>query len=269
MRQERPLNVVSPVVSQDHVSREDNQGVQRERTSRSRVAVMAPARVLAVTAGIARREITTISQTAAALQMLGLVRLLIANRDLQPLRQWRQPTSNPRVPFLLGMPQSWLEAVDLLQEERDFLYATAHIGAALGTLKPVVFPDLRRAVYDTQAAWHAGAREAARHLRVPAGHLLGLLQTVGALVYAAQYGEARRLFDANARTLARNNQDLYNLDLLPFWADIAGPLLSLSLAMARPTDDAQRVAVALSQGRYSAARQALDTLRLGQVRITF
>ena len=269
MRQERPLDVVSPVVSQNHMSPEDSQDGPRERTARTRVAVMAPARVLAVTAGIARREITTVSQTAAALQMLGLVRFLIANRDLRPLLRWRQPTSNPRVPFLLGMPQPWLEAVDLLQEERDFLYATAHIGAALGTLEPVVFPDLRRAVYDTQATWYAGAREAARHLRVPAGHLLGLLQTVGTLVYAAQYGEARRLFDADARSLARNNQDLYNLDLLPRWAEIMGPLLSLSLAATRPTDDARRVAVALSQGRYSAAHQALNALRLSQVRVTF
>lgn len=244
---EQPESMSSPPPAAERIS---------PRARRARAFVKAPAAVIAVTAGIAHREYTTHSQAAAALQIMGLAHLLLGHRTLAFLPTWCRPTHNPRVPFLLGMPRPWLDFVATLREETDFLAPGRGGTPLIRTMHPITFPPLQKTRYDVPPAWLAGAREAGRHLRVPAGHLLGLLQTVGILAYASQMRSAEVFFGQHAREHARSNRDLFILTPVRVWAPLASLMLYEAVRLSEPDEYLERMASAVTGGDPWVAQRA-------------
>ncbi len=134
---------------------------------------------------LAEQRDLSLSRTALFLQIVGLA-WIVKGVGWRTLFMWRRHRGNPRAPYDLGIPQPWLDAltknafVDLLPE---------HVFRQ--DVSPIVHPPADRILYSQPGLWHQLVQEASRSLRVPAGHLLGLLQAAGLLAYRMGLPPAR------------------------------------------------------------------------------
>ncbi len=238
---------------------------ERWEIDRRRVLVRAPRLTLKATREIAAVELTTVSQASTALQMVGLVYLVIYRGGLYFLLKWRRETNHPRVPHRLGVPQAWLDLIATLRENQEGYKAAAQkVIAALGINAPVVYPPMERMVIDSvrdEDGWLSNANAAGRYLRVPMGHLLGILQTAGVLAYAGRFAMVNSVFGQDSRRIARNNRDVFHLTKLAEWSSVLGPMLGLAACVTEENTDLVRAATRFAEGHSRVAAKIMVQLR--------
>ena len=197
----------------------------RRTSARTRLRVYAPEDVLSLTRRISEAERTTLSQAAMALQMAGLLHLIIARGNLRFLAMWRKEVGNPSLPCYVGYPERWLELVRKWSQDEDLSFG--HWADALSETGPLRFPReegnaFRR--YDMERGWMEGVRRASKELRLPDGQVAGFLQTAGVIAYMSRLEGARWLFDAAARAPNMRDPDLTLLVRPHRWAEYLGEL---------------------------------------------
>ena len=243
---------------------------ERWEINRRRALVRAPRLTLEATREIAVVELTTVSQASTALQMVGLVYLIIYRGGLHFLSGWRKETNHPRVPHRLGVPQAWLDLLAVLKEGREgYKTAARKVIVTLRMDGPIVYPPMERMVIDSvqdKNGWLSNASEVSRYLMVPTGHLLGVLQTAGVLAYAGGLAMVNTVFGYDSRRIARNNRDIFHLTKLPEWSPVLGQMLELAARVPEGNPDLVQAATRFAEGHPRVAAKIVTQLQSSLVR---